>query len=128
MTQLQEATITVLVEDTAGSPGLIGEHGLSLWIDTGRHRVLFDTGQGPALAPNARALNVNLGEADAIVLSHGHYDHTGGLPAAMQAAPAAKLFLHPAALERKFSVQNVRARASDSVHPAKKRSARAPGS
>jgi len=116
MTQLQEATITVLVENTAGSPDLIGEHGLSMWIDTGRHRVLFDTGQGPALTPNARALKVDLGEADAIVLSHGHYDHAGGLSAAMQAAPAAKLFLHPAALERKFSVQNTRAR-SIGLHP-----------
>jgi len=56
---------------------LCGEHGLSLWIENAETCVLFDTGQGLALPHNARALNVDLDSADA-VLSHGHYDHTGG--------------------------------------------------
>jgi len=71
--------ITTLVENTAGSPSLLGEHGLALWIECGERRVLFDTGQGGVLAGNARKLGVALERADAIVLSHGHYDHTGGL-------------------------------------------------
>jgi 7,8-dihydropterin-6-yl-methyl-4-(beta-D-ribofuranosyl)aminobenzene 5'-phosphate synthase len=96
-------TITILVENTARGPGILGEHGLAWWIDTGMHRVLFDTGQGMALTHNAARLGIKLSQADAIVLSHGHFDHVGGLEAALTAAPQASLFLHPSAIERKFS-------------------------
>jgi len=96
-------SITVLVENTARGAGLLGEHGLAWWIDTGRHRVLFDTGQGMALVRNAARLGTGLVEADAIVLSHGHFDHVGGLEAALAAAPEAPLFLHPRATEAKFT-------------------------
>lgn len=71
--------ITVLVENTASHAGLIAEHGLSVWIETGDNRYLFDTGQGPALGVNARMLGIPLEKTDAVMLSHGHYDHTGGL-------------------------------------------------
>jgi 7,8-dihydropterin-6-yl-methyl-4-(beta-D-ribofuranosyl)aminobenzene 5'-phosphate synthase len=65
--------------------------------------VLFDTGQGLVLPHNAEALGVALDCADAIVLSHGHYDHTGGLVHALGQAPHVRLFLHPAALATRFS-------------------------
>ncbi len=96
-------SITVLAENTARGAGILGEHGFACWIDTGTHRVLFDTGQGMALIHNAAALGVDLTRADAIVLSHGHFDHVGGLEAALAAAPRASLFLHPRAAEPKFS-------------------------
>lgn len=96
-------TLTVLSENTARGAGLLGEHGLAYWLDTGTHRVLFDTGQGMALQPNAARLGIDLGRADAIVLSHGHYDHVAGLPAALDAAPAAALWFHPAATAPKFT-------------------------
>lgn len=95
-------SVTILVENTARGPGILGEHGLAWWIDTGTHRVLFDTGQGMALVHNATRLGVDLSQADAIVLSHGHFDHVGGLEAALHAAPRASLFLHPRAVEPKF--------------------------
>ncbi|MBN8458680.1 MAG: MBL fold metallo-hydrolase [Verrucomicrobia bacterium] len=95
-------TLTVLSENTVRGAGLLGEHGLAYWLDTGTHRVLFDTGQGMALLPNAARLGIDLGRADAIVLSHGHYDHVSGLPDALRAAPAASLWFHPAATQRKF--------------------------
>jgi 7,8-dihydropterin-6-yl-methyl-4-(beta-D-ribofuranosyl)aminobenzene 5'-phosphate synthase len=96
-------TLTVLSENTARGAGLLGEHGLSYWIDTGAHRVLFDTGQGLALLNNATALDIDLATADAIVLSHGHFDHVGGLEAALAMARQATLYLHPRATEKKFS-------------------------
>lgn len=94
--------ITILSENTARERGILGEHGLAYWLDTGTHRVLFDTGQGMALLPNAARLGIDLGRADTIVLSHGHYDHVSGLPDALRAAPEAELWFHPAAIQRKF--------------------------
>lgn len=79
---MSKLRITVLVENTAGGHGLLAEHGLALWIEAGSRRILFDAGQSGVLRHNARELGINLGTADAIVLSHGHYDHTGGLCAA----------------------------------------------
>jgi len=96
-------SITVLAENTARGAGILGEHGLAWWVDTGAHRVLFDTGQGLALTANAARLGIDLAGAEAIVLSHGHFDHVGGLEAALGAAPRATLFLHPRAVEPKFT-------------------------
>lgn len=96
--------ITTLVENTASGRDTLGEHGLSFWIDTGDHRILFDTGQTPAvLRHNAGRLGVNLASVEAIVLSHGHYDHTGGLADVLKQSHRPKLYLHPAALQRRFS-------------------------
>src|SRR5512137_1874476 len=72
-------TITTLVENTAGIPHVIGEWGQSLLIEADGKKVLFDTGPSGAIIENARKLNVDLSNIDVIVLSHGHYDHTGGL-------------------------------------------------
>ncbi len=75
MYSLNKLKITVLVENTAGGKGLLGEHGLSFLIEADEKRILFDTGQGLALNHNAGILNISLDNLDAIVLSHGHYDH-----------------------------------------------------
>ena len=96
-------TLTLLVENTARGMGVLGEHGLAWWLDTGTHRVLFDAGQGMALLNNARRLGIDLARADAIVLSHGHADHVGGLEQALAAAPRATLFMHPHATDRRYS-------------------------
>lgn len=71
--------ITLIVDNTVGD-GLLAEHGFAAWIEAGDDCYLFDTGQGAALLPNARQLGIDLGHADALVLSHGHYDHVGALP------------------------------------------------
>ncbi|MFM7192817.1 MAG: MBL fold metallo-hydrolase, partial [Microcystaceae cyanobacterium] len=105
-TPLQQATITVLVENTAGKRGLLGEHGLSFWITANGQPILFDTGQGMALAHNAEKLGIALEDLTAIALSHGHYDHTGGLPFVLEKCPETTLFLHPAALQPKYSLNN----------------------
>lgn len=95
--------ITVLVENTAFRRGLLAEHGLSFWIECGDAHVLFDTGQTDILIHNARALGIDLSRTDAIILSHGHYDHSGGLARVLELAPRARVFLHPDALRPKFS-------------------------
>ena len=71
--------ITTLVENSVYGKGLQGEHGLSLLVDTGEHRLLFDTGASDLFIRNARILGIDLKEVDFLVLSHGHRDHTGGL-------------------------------------------------
>jgi len=95
-------SLTILVENTARGTGVLGEHGLAYWLDTGTHRMLFDTGQGVALFHNALRLGIHLSSTDAVVLSHGHADHTGGLESVLSMAPRAQLFLHPAATHAKF--------------------------
>lgn len=72
--------ITTLSENTAGRAGLLAEWGLSILIETGDCTVLLDTGAGVSAAHNAVALGVSLSGIDRIVFSHGHFDHTGGLP------------------------------------------------
>lgn len=95
--------ITVLVENTAGKPGLLAEHGLSFLIETERNKILFDTGQGLALRHNTEKLNVDLKIIDAVVLSHGHYDHTGGLTFALNCMNCPRLYVHPEAFSLKYA-------------------------
>ncbi len=80
-------TLTILVENTVPgkSDGLIAEHGFSLLLERPDWRILFDTGAGAALLHNATRLGKDLKTVDAIALSHGHKDHTGGLAAALGA-------------------------------------------
>jgi 7,8-dihydropterin-6-yl-methyl-4-(beta-D-ribofuranosyl)aminobenzene 5'-phosphate synthase len=100
---IDRVEITVLVDNTARGRALLGEHGLALWIVADGFRILFDTGQGGALAPNAAVLGVDLASADAVVLSHGHYDHTGGLAALPDTFRNARLYMHPDALTPRYS-------------------------
>lgn len=97
------AFITTLCENTAAGKGLIAEHGLSFWIKHEDHNILFDTGQGYCLKHNAEALGIALSQTDAIVLSHGHFDHTGGLLDALHIGNFPPVFLHPMALIPRYA-------------------------
>ncbi len=82
-------TLTALMDDYCPKGKLRGEHGLSYHVETAEASILFDTGQTDAFIQNARLLGVDLASLDAVVLSHGHYDHCGGLAALFGAmAPA----------------------------------------
>jgi len=98
-----QARITILSDDLAGRRGLRAEHGLALWIEWGSRRILFDTGQGLVLFQNADELGIDLGTADAVVLSHGHYDHTGGVAQVLARAESADVYAHPAALNDRYA-------------------------
>ncbi len=71
--------INVLAENTAINDSLTSEHGLSLYIETDKNKILFDSGQTDAFAENAEKIGVDLTSVDFAVLSHGHYDHGGGM-------------------------------------------------
>jgi 7,8-dihydropterin-6-yl-methyl-4-(beta-D-ribofuranosyl)aminobenzene 5'-phosphate synthase len=100
---IRRVGITVLADNSAGAPELLAEHGLSMLIEADGRRILFDTGQGRVLSANLKSLDICLAPLDAIVLSHGHYDHTGGLSVALEKGRPSAVFVHPAALSRKYA-------------------------
>ena len=85
--------IITLIENTPGAPGCAHEHGLSLYIETARHTLLLDTGATGAFADNAAVLGLDLSRVDTVVLSHGHYDHAGGLLRLAELAPGAQIYM-----------------------------------
>jgi 7,8-dihydropterin-6-yl-methyl-4-(beta-D-ribofuranosyl)aminobenzene 5'-phosphate synthase len=88
--------LTVLCENSVGVPfGVIGEHGFACYLETEAGNYLFDTGQGYAILPNSLALNKDLRNINAIMISHGHYDHTGGLPAVLRLSGPVNVYGHP---------------------------------
>lgn len=96
--------LTIVVENTAGhGTNYQAEHGLSFWIETENRRILFDTGQSDLIALNAEKLGVDLTRADGLVLSHGHYDHTGGIAALLEIAGNIDVWGHPGIFETRYS-------------------------
>ena len=95
MNQLRDIRLQILVDNISLDDTLKAEHGFSCLIETGGHRVLFDTGAKTAIADNCRSLGVNLQCLDALVFSHGHYDHTGGLSAIDGRFSAKRIIGHP---------------------------------
>ena len=86
--------ITALIENTALCNNVGAEHGLSLFIETNRHNILFDMGQSDLFYKNALSLGVDLSAVDIAVLSHGHYDHGGGLKKFLEINTNAPVYIH----------------------------------
>ena len=88
--------ITTLIENdvSAGQQNLKAEAGLSLLVETAGLKILFDTGSSGAFADNAEKLGVDLSLVDMVVISHAHYDHTGGLERFFQINKTAKVYIN----------------------------------
>ncbi len=95
--------ITCLAENTAANDRFSSEHGLSLYIETSHHRILFDMGQTTLFADTATLLGIDLSTVDIAILSHGHYDHGGGLSHFLKINPTAPVFLHRTAFEPHYN-------------------------
>lgn len=85
--------IVNLIENTPGADGCLYEHGLSFYIETKKHKLLVDTGASDALIHNAKVLGIDLTMVDTVVLSHGHYDHSGGIMPFSKMNPTAKIYM-----------------------------------
>ena len=97
--------ITILCDNTVNGPlTVIGEHGYAAFIETERGNYLFDTGQGFTILQNAHCLNKDLSSIKGLFLSHGHYDHTGGLSNVLTLNDSVKVYAHPDIFSQKYSL------------------------
>lgn len=95
--------VKVLLENTPARSDALTEHGLSLYIETKKHKLLFDMGQTDMFAQNAQTLGVDLSGVDIAFLSHGHYDHGGGLSRFMELNSAAPIYMSRHAFEPHYA-------------------------
>ena len=99
-----ELRITTLCENTAGLGGLMAEWGLSILVETDQINILFDTGQSLSASHNADIMGIDLSRIDKIVLSHGHFDHTGGLKTILlRMGKEIEIIAHPDIWAAKYS-------------------------
>lgn len=95
--------ITSLAENTSADENIGYEHGLSLYIETDNHNILFDMGQTELFSENAEKLGIDLTKADIAVLSHGHYDHGGGLKKFLSINDKAPVYINRYAFEPHYN-------------------------
>lgn len=99
--------ITVLCDNTVGPVvGTLGEHGFAALVDYPGGAILFDTGQGATLLANAQRMNRDLHRVDTVLLSHGHYDHTGGLLPLLRSCGPKRVVAHPGIFAPRYRVKD----------------------
>jgi 7,8-dihydropterin-6-yl-methyl-4-(beta-D-ribofuranosyl)aminobenzene 5'-phosphate synthase len=95
--------IKTLIENVSLSDDFKSEHGLSLYIEIQNKKILFDTGAGGLFLDNAEKLDVDIADINSLVISHGHYDHGGGLKKFLVENKKAEVFIHRLAFEKYYS-------------------------
>ncbi|NLB56684.1 MAG: MBL fold metallo-hydrolase [Lentisphaerae bacterium] len=98
--------IKTLVENTSVSEDYGSQHGLSLYIETNDKKFLFDVGASELFFENAKKMDVNISDIDFLIISHGHYDHGGGLKDFLEENKAADIYLHGKAFEKHFDLRD----------------------
>ncbi len=98
--------VQILVENRTGHPACMAEFGLSVYIETGERKLLFDLGASDLFLHNAKGVRLDLEQVDTVVISHGHFDHTGGVPSFCKINRNAKIFLHEKALSEAYAMEN----------------------
>lgn len=98
--------VQILSENRTNDPGCLAEHGLSVYIEAGDRRILFDLGASDICLQNAKRMKVDLEQVDTVVISHGHYDHTGGVPSFCESNKRAKIYVHEKAFATAYGVEN----------------------
>jgi 7,8-dihydropterin-6-yl-methyl-4-(beta-D-ribofuranosyl)aminobenzene 5'-phosphate synthase len=102
--ELMKTRITILSENLVGKLVGSGEHGFSAFIETDRGNYLFDTGSGHSIVPNSLILNKDLRSIQKIFLSHGHFDHSGGLPEVLKVKGKVDVHVHPNVFSDRIAV------------------------
>lgn len=97
--------IKTLVENTVVSDEFGCEHGLSLYIETSKQKILFDVGAGAFFLENAKKLGVNISDVDYLIISHGHNDHGGGLKTFLDQNEKAEVFIHRLAFKKHYALR-----------------------
>lgn len=108
-TMCENVKITILSDNRSIEP-FENEHGFAMVIKTDDKKILFDTGQFDALFNNAEKLGVDLSNIDTVVLSHGHYDHSGGMDRVLKTADNSDVFLHSASFLPRYSIHEGKAK------------------
>jgi 7,8-dihydropterin-6-yl-methyl-4-(beta-D-ribofuranosyl)aminobenzene 5'-phosphate synthase len=99
--------ITILCDNSVGPlSGTLGEHGFAALVESADGALLFDTGQGDTLLHNAFRMNRDLHRVTKVALSHGHYDHTGGLYPLLRNCGGKDIFAHPGVFSRRYRVKD----------------------
>ena len=91
--------ITNLIENTEGRPGCAFAHGLSFYVETEKHKILLDLGPSAETLHNAEVLGIDLSAVDTVILSHGHYDHSGGIIPFTQVNDKALIYMQKSAAQ-----------------------------
>jgi len=97
--------LITLVENTCGKSGCIAEHGLSIYIETSKHKLLLDAGQTDAVVQNAARLGIDLSKVDTLILSHGHYDHSGGIIPFSELNSSARIIMQSSAAQPHYNLE-----------------------
>ena len=96
--------ILSLTDNLCALPGCKAQHGLCLYIKTENHKILFDLGQDGTFIRNAHKLGVDIADIDTVIISHGHYDHGGGLAAFLKHNRKAKIYIRKSAFDKHYAV------------------------
>lgn len=99
-------SMKILMENKTYRDGFGAEHGLALYLETEGMTILYDTGASDLLVRNAAKMNVDLDQVDVVVISHGHYDHTGGIPAFADINEHAPIYIHEEAFHTFYGLEN----------------------